>query len=616
MSKEQDGSKSRKRKSHTQDEGEKSKSKKQRKVKAVEENSQTSTSFPSLQAKSLDPTLSSLFSTNGEVQINASLLSKAHERAATKDSASDDSDSSGDEEQAPLKHETLESDKAASDSAGSDVEEDDETLSSISDAPSDLDDVEISADSEQEIVEQKAEEPAQKRRRKQKDDFEDLETSYLDKLSRENEKERAKSKPASTTVVADEDNSASEQDEIDEDVDDADDAASSVSLTPPPQHESITAQDSEFEKAQRTVFLGNISLSAISSKSAQKTLKTHLTSFFPQLKSTDVPPSLTSLRFRSTPFATAIPKRAAFAKREVMDATSHSTNAYAVFSSPAVARSAAQHLNGTIVLSRHLRADSVAHPSPVDHHRCVFVGGLSFVDDESNVDKANEESGRSKRSGNKTPADVEEGLWRTFSKCGKVESVRVIRDAKTRVGKGVAYVQFHEEMSVEEALSWDGKKDPPMLPRKMRVSRAKAVKRNKRKVDGEREEGGKGGYVRKLTNQERSQVGRAERLLGKSGARGVVGRGGYAGRGGRERGGFSGRGGFAGRGGRADGGERTRPALGDGIKAPESFVFEGQRARSDGDAGVKMKKGLGKKAKPTKNSNKRAAAFKAKKAKA
>ncbi|KAF2225441.1 hypothetical protein BDZ85DRAFT_192446, partial [Elsinoe ampelina] len=382
---------------------------------------------------------------------------------------------------------------------------------------------------------------------------------------------------------------------------DEDDAASSVSLTPAPQHESLTAQDNEFEKAQRTVFLGNVSLSAISSKSALKTLKTHLTSFFPLLKNdgpsstSSPPPALLSLRFRSTPFATAIPKRASFAKKELMDATAHSTNAYAVFSTPSLARSATTHLNGTIVLDRHLRVDSVAHPSPVDHKRCIFIGNLGF-----------------------TPGDVEEGLWRTFSKVGTVESVRVIRDSKTRVGKGVAYVQFKEEMSVEEALAWDGKKDPPLLPRKMRVARAKAVKRNRGvKVEEERREGkGRGGYVRKLTNQERSQVGRAERLLGKSGARGVVGRGGFGA--GRGRGGFGGRRGFGqGRGGRQGGaGDRGREGAAGPIRAPESFVFEGQRAKSDGDAGVKMKKGLGKKAKPTKNSNKRAAAFKAKKAKA
>jgi nucleolar protein 12 len=91
-------------------------------------------------------------------------------------------------------------------------------------------------------------------------------------------------------------------------------------------------------------------------------------------------------------------------------------NAYIVYSSAAEAR-AALKLNGSTILDRHIRVDSVAHPAPHDAKRCVFIGNLDF--------EAQEES-----------------LWRHFEKCGKVESVRIVRDAKTNVGKGFAYVQF------------------------------------------------------------------------------------------------------------------------------------------------------------------------------
>ncbi|TKX22464.1 RNA recognition motif-containing protein 18 [Elsinoe australis] len=611
MSKSKDESKIRKRKSSSKDKSEDRPPKKHRKhAEAEVQTPQSEASFLDLKSATLDPTLSSLFSANGPVQLNDSLLSKSHAKSHTKTKKSTRGVVSSNDEDDEAADGSVIDDEEATDS------QDDETLSSLEDAPSDLDDVVLEDSSAEEAPEL----PPPKRQRKKKDDFEDLENDYMTKLSKESEKLKSEARAAKKAAIEDDDNeqvidgaedvSGGEDDVASENEDTAmSDAGSDASLSPPPQHETLTTQDSEFEKAQRTVFLGNVSLSAVTNKSARTTLKAHLTSFSSALPASDETRALSSLRFRSTPFASAIPKRAAFAKQEIMDATAHCTNAYAVYSSAALARAAAQHLNGTKVLDRHLRVDSVAHPSPVDHKRCVFVGNLGFVDDESLVDAANAEQGREKRKTNKTPADVEEGLWRTFSKVGAVESVRVIRDSKTRVGKGIAYVQFKDENSVEEALLWDGKKDPPMLPRKLRVSRAKAQKRNffkKKEEMREREERsgrGKGGYVPKLTNQQRSQMGRAERLLGKNAAKEMTGANGIK---------MGARGGAP----RASG-ARMNGAGDAALKRPESFVFEGQRAKSGTDAGIKMKKGPGKKgppkkAKPTKNSSKRAAAWKTK----
>ncbi|PNS18152.1 Nucleolar protein 12 [Sphaceloma murrayae] len=590
--------KSKKRKSLGTDDEQIRKVKKSRKHVEKATESTSGPGFLGLAATTVDPALSSLFAGTNVIKINKSLLSKAHSKKAKAapevlpGQTSDDGAAST---------ETRLNGTRSIDTIPSDEEEvDDESLSSLDDAPSDLDQVSLPSSNE----EVEPELPPQKRQRKKKDDFDDLEANYLTKISKESDKVDAENKAAKRAPLPNDSEHASAEENDPSDAES--EAISEVSMSPVPQHESLTAQESEFEKAQRTVFLGNVSLDAVTTKSARTTLKSHLTSFFASLPSSSEARSLTSIRFRSTPFSTSIPKRAAFAKKEIMDATAHSTNAYAVYSSPALARAATHHLNGTTVLSRHLRVDSVAHPSPVDHKRCVFIGNLGFVDDDSNVDAANAETGREKRKGNKTPSDVEEGLWRTFSKVGAVESVRVIRDSKTRVGKGIAYVQFKEEMSVEEALLWDGKKDPPMLPRKLRVSRAKVQKRN---VGRQREKGReeaemknrKGGYVRKLTDRERSQMGRAERLLGKRRAGDVTGANGVkvGVRGGASRGPREGAGPLGGGSG--------------GIKAPENFVFEGQRATRTTDAGVKMKKGTGKKAKPTKNSGKRAAAWKAKK---
>ncbi|ERF68484.1 hypothetical protein EPUS_05623 [Endocarpon pusillum Z07020] len=249
-----------------------------------------------------------------------------------------------------------------------------------------------------------------------------------------------------------------------------------------PRHESLggVVDGSSIDKSDRTVFLGNVSIEAIKSKSAKKLLLNHLSSCLPQLPSVGVPHKVESLRFRSTAFISGVgPKRAAYAKKELMEETTHSTHAYVVYTTQMAAKKAATSLNGTIVLDRHLRADHVSRPAEIDHRRCVFVGNLGFVDEE--IVETETASGVKERKGRgKHPADVEEGLWRSFSNAGKIESVRVIRDKSTRVGKGIAYVQYHDANSVEAALLYNDKKFPPLLPRKLRVTRARKPKEGRK----------------------------------------------------------------------------------------------------------------------------------------
>lgn len=398
---------------------------------------------------------------------------------------------------------------------------------------------------------------------------------------------------------------AEEEDEDDEDEEgDAKAGNKDKAPSPPPKHETQAAAENDLTKANRTVFLGNVSTSAITSKSARRVFIAHLSSFFSDVQQKD--PSakfkLESLRFRSTPYAAALPKKAAYAKKELMDATTKSTNAYAVYSSPILAREAARRLNATVILDRHLRVDEIAHPAKVDHKRCVFIGNLGFVDDESNIQAANAADGREQRKPGKQPADHEEGLWRTMSRHGPIESVRVIRDSVTRVGKGIAYVQFKDENSVEAALLDNEKKFPPMLPRKLRVSRAKAQKRNAKPGSGRpgaNTKASASGYKRKLTEEELAQMGRQGKLLGKAGAAHMVkNQSKPAGTGKKE----------------------FKPNGLEGFKRPEAFVFEGHRASSkQGNQGLKLGgKNSGKKkqqpqrqGKPTDRSAKRGAAFKA-----
>ena len=275
--------------------------------------------------------------------------------------------------------------------------------------------------------------PSKKRRRATQDaEVEDL---YMQRLAREDFKEdsqRKKQKSSTGNPASVPADRATGEENVD----------TAICGPPVPQHE-VLGPDTEGEaidKAARTVFLGNVSSDAITSSRARRVLQKHLASFLPSLDHHDPPHKVETLRFRSTAFSSPLPKKAAFAKKNIMDATTKGTNAYALYSTQMAAREAPRQLNGKVVLNRHLRVDSVAHPAKVDHRRCVFVGNLDYFDDESPHVKE-------QRQRRKQPGDVEEGLWVHFSNAGQVENVRVIRDAQTRAGKGFAYVQFAVRMA-------------------------------------------------------------------------------------------------------------------------------------------------------------------------
>ena len=422
-----------------------------------------------------------------------------------------------------------------------------------------------------------AEEETAPNRKRKRAPAEDIEESYMRRVAKEEQAEEQKrrsekakrQKVDSEKDASPDDEGTSEEGESEDETSDQENEEQSM-----PVHESITgsAQANVVEKSSRTVFLGNVSTEAIKSKSAKKALLKHLGSFLSTLPESTGPHKVESIRFRSTPFTSPghIPKRASFARKEILDDTTPSTNAYAVYTTPQAALKAPAALNGTFVLDRHIRVDSVAHPSATDHKRCIFVGNLDYMDQEHSAES---EEGKKKK--NSKPADVEEGLWRTFGgsetgKATKVESVRVIRDRATRVGKGFAYVQFYDQNGVEEALLLNEKKFPPMLPRKIRVMRAKKERKTteapKVPVRGQ-----------KLGEAQKTLHGRAGKLLGKAGA--------------------------------------AKLKAGVNAPNPQSLVFEGRRATEDGSR-IKVKtKSRGLKGKPKTRSTKRAAAYRAGKAK-
>lgn len=126
-----------------------------------------------------------------------------------------------------------------------------------------------------------------------------------------------------------------------------------------------------------------------------------------------------------------------------------------------------------------------------------------------------------------------------------------------------------------------------MLPRKLRVTRAKTIKRNSKpggnstKPPAFTGAKGKGIYNPKADPLVQSNMGRAGKLLGRAAAAQVR------------------------KGGPLGGADH-------GFKAPESFIFEGHRASvKSGKSGLKLGGSGKKKGKPRTRSSNRAAAWKA-----
>ncbi|KAI6783721.1 Nucleolar protein-like protein [Emericellopsis cladophorae] len=521
-------------------------------------------------SKAIDPTLDALFASSaGPVQDPSKTRQPRTEEKFAHIEKTTGAARGKDQDQDEEKDEGMLDDEDLSEASGEleyDEGEEDEEEEDDEESTEDADEAAMS-DSEQDAEQpasssaDAAQAPSKERKRKRKDEHDDLEDKYLTKLTKDDQPAEKRHKV----------------------VDKSDDGEDNI-----PQHESLAKDTKSFEleKADRTVFLANVASAVINSKADKKTLLAHLASVL----DADAGEKVESIRFRSTAFsAGSMPKRAAFITKQLMEATTKSTNAYAVFSSVAAANKAIKQLNGSEVLGRHIRVDSVSHPTPTAHRRCVFVGNLGFMDDES-VLNTTEDGETVKKKRNKVPADVEEGLWRTFSKSGRVENVRVVRDPKTRDGN-----------SVESALLLDGKKFPPMLPRLLRVTRAKdprktalAQEREREKFSNIRSAGKDTKYKKKLTPEELSQAGRAGKLLGRSGAAQEMRR-------------ISGK-------DRAT--SRPQVDATDGMKTPEQIVLEGTRASVKFGKPKDLRFGKKKKAKnnkPAGRGTRRAAEWRSKK---
>lgn len=88
-----------------------------------------------------------------------------------------------------------------------------------------------------------------------------------------------------------------------------------------------------------------------------------------------------------------------------------------------------------------------------DFNTTIFIGNLPFVAGE-------------------------EELREHFTSCGKIENVRIVRDPRTFLGKGIGYIMFSEKEACREAVNMNG---TSFKGRELRVKKAVDPKRLEKK---------------------------------------------------------------------------------------------------------------------------------------
>ncbi|KAH3675135.1 hypothetical protein WICMUC_002791 [Wickerhamomyces mucosus] len=321
---------------------------------------------------------------------------------------------------------------------------------------------------DEEVEDAEPEPKSFRNRTKANDENDDLESKYLEKL---------------IDNGAEDENEEESEDSTDDEDEQKEEKTNSVGA------KSINLKEAEIEKAERTIFVGNLNSKVITSKKDYKEFKGFFLKFG----------TIESIRFRSIAFNEALPRKVAFVKQKLHESRD-SVNSYIVFKTKeSVSKSLKS--NGEILFDLHIRVDSISHPSKIDNSRAIFVGNLDFE-------------------------EKEEELWKIFNSCGEIENVRIVRDSKTNVGKGFGYVQFKDFTAVSKALLLNEKKLGEKK-RKLRITRSKKMKPktddSKKPNKFNNNHNNNGPKVKKprhkslnLTDDQKTKLGRAKRVLGKA----------------------------------------------------------------------------------------------------
>ncbi|ODV61344.1 rRNA-processing protein NOP12 ASCRUDRAFT_24133, partial [Ascoidea rubescens DSM 1968] len=214
--------------------------------------------------------------------------------------------------------------------------------------------------------------------------------------------------------------------------------------------------EAELQKAERTIFIGNLSSSVVTNKSDYKLLKEKFLKYG----------AIESIRFRSISFQDTLPRKLAI-KAQNFHNSRDTLNCYLVFKEydqKKINDSLSE--NNSFFLNNHLRVDSISHPIKKDNNRSIFIGNINFEEKEENLRNYFVNKLKIKQT--------------------DVEYVRIVRDPKTNVGKGFAYLQFNDFIHVSKALLlndkeieyYDGGESSKKITkgRTLRISRCRTTK--------------------------------------------------------------------------------------------------------------------------------------------
>ncbi|XP_078255230.1 RNA-binding protein 34 isoform X2 [Rhinoraja longicauda] len=182
-------------------------------------------------------------------------------------------------------------------------------------------------------------------------------------------------------------------------------------------------------KSERTLFVGNLPF---------EYSKEMITALFKEFG------PIESVRFRSVAREEpSISRKLATIQRKVHPQRKN-MNAYVVFRQSDAAVKALARNGCEIQYGFNIRVDLASNWNAHDHRRSIFLGNL--------------------------PYDIQENDVRDhFYECGEMESVRIVRDRESGMGKGFGYVLFQNTDAVTLALELNNSE---LKGRKMRVSRS------------------------------------------------------------------------------------------------------------------------------------------------
>jgi nucleolar protein 12 len=201
---------------------------------------------------------------------------------------------------------------------------------------------------------------------------------------------------------------------------------------------------SDVERIRRTLFIGNLPASC-TTREIKKLLPSK--------------DSVINVRLRNISLATSDLSRKVAVRRGKIDKTG-TCSAYVFMKAPSDVTEAVDKLNGTRYMDHILRVDQATEPGKRNrldketNRRSIFVGSVPFE-------------------------AKEEELAEVFQPCGKIHHVRIPRDAEGK-GRGIAYVTFVDEESVELALRFNKAKFKKQVLKVERSNPAKGEKTKKK----------------------------------------------------------------------------------------------------------------------------------------